>query len=249
MSMQPKFSEQETKVINYLISRNNSNVYWEELAQFSKDPETVKLKTIKKIVSEIRRKYVTAELAVPFNVSFHTMTPEKEGSPPVDAEAPETTDTQPAPALTIGDLIREKLGAEQPQILVQVKRKPSEKKMVVTPPSPATVTPPAPTPPTHVAHADFIMDRNTRRVRTKFGIHNLNDSEWEVFKYFHTNVGKLIPISEIRDKVVYPQWGSKLPARWFDAIMRIINNMRRAVTGLDRRLLTVKGVETSYLFQ
>jgi hypothetical protein len=59
----------------------------------------------------------------------------------------------------------------------------------------------------------------------------------------------LIGISELRDKVVYPNYGAKLPARWFDAIMRIVNHMRRQVIGLDGRLLTVKGPETTYLFQ
>lgn len=101
----------------------------------------------------------------------------------------------------------------------------------------------------HPAHADFVLDRNAHRVRTKFGIHILNNNEWDVFEYIHKNVGRVLTISELRDKVVFPQYGSKLPMRWFDAIMRIINNLRRGVPGLNKRLLTVKGDETSYLFQ
>jgi hypothetical protein len=106
-----------------------------------------------------------------------------------------------------------------------------------------------PTPVTHQAHTDFILDRNTRRVRTKDGIFQLNENEWNVFKYIHENVDKMIPLSELRDKVVFPNYGSKLPARWFDSIMRIVNNLRRQVIGLNNRLLTVKGAETTYLFK
>lgn len=237
MSTQLKLSDQETKVVNFLTSRNNSNVFWEELAQFAKDPQTVKLKTIKKTVSEIRRKYSAAGLSAPFSVTFHTMSPESDGPKPSDDSAEMTIN-----AIEMDNLLSSPPAPSKPQVLVQVKRIATDSVVAVPPPS----NPVAPAP---AAHTDFVIERNYKRVRTKFGSHNLNDSEWEVFKYFHTNAGKLIPISELRDKVVFPQYGSKLPARWFDAIMRIVNNMRRAVPGLDRRLLTVKGVETTYLFQ
>lgn len=203
-------TEQEIRVIDFLMSKNNGSIYWEELAQFAKSPQTVKLKTIKKTISELKRKYVETGLPVPFNVKFATM--------PTETPAP----------------------VPQVQNLVQIKRTPAGNTMVVDGNN---------TPSMHPAQVDFTLDMYTKRVKTRFGSHQLNDSEWEVFKYVHAHAGKLIPISELRDKVVYPQWGSKLPARWFDAIMRIINNMRRAIPGLDLRLLTVKGAETSYLFQ
>jgi hypothetical protein len=242
MSTQLKFSDQETKVINFLTSRNGGNVFWEELAQFAKDPQTVKLKTIKKTVSEIKRKYSSSGLSVPFSVTFHTMSPESDGPKPVDEEPAEMTIN----AMEMDNLLSAAPAPSKPQVLVQVKRTPADSVVAVPPSSNPPSNPVAPAP---AVHADFVIERNYKRIRTKFGSHNLNDSEWEVFKYFHANAGKLVPISELRDKVVYPQYGSKLPARWFDAIMRIVNNMRRAVPGLERRLLTVKGPETTYLFQ
>lgn len=102
----------------------------------------------------------------------------------------------------------------------------------------------------HQVQIDFRLDPlGHKRVLTKNGLYQLNDSEWDMFKYFYQNPGKVITISELRDKIVYPLYGSKLPARWFDSIMRIVNNLRRQVVGLNERLLTVKGNETSYLFQ
>lgn len=102
----------------------------------------------------------------------------------------------------------------------------------------------------HQAQLDFAIDIvYSKKVRTKYGLHQLNDNEWDVFKYFYDNVGRLIPLSELRDKIVFPNYGSKLPARWFDSIMRVVNNIRKQIIGIDKRLLTVKSSETSYIFQ
>lgn len=230
MDTQVKLTEQETKVVDYLVPRTGKQVYWEELAQFAKDPQSVKIKTVKKTVSEIRRKYAAVGVAEPFNVSFATLT---------QTEEPKAEEK---PVQTIGDLIKEKLGQNLnlSQNLVQIKKTPAGNTIVVDGKNNTNQLP---------AQVDFVLDRNTKRVKTKFGSHLLNDTEWEVFKYIHSNAGRIIAISELRDKVVFEHYGSKLPARWFDSIMRIINNMRRAIPGLERRLLTVKGVETSYLFQ
>ena len=224
-----KLTEQEARVVDFLLSKNNSSVYWEELAQFAKSPQTVKLKTIKKTVSEIRRKYIATGLTVPFSVSFTTMQVEED-----EPEAPAID------ATIIDSFLNQAPTVPSPQNLVQIKRTPAGNTMTVNSNSAPSLLP---------AQLDFTLDLASKRVRTRYGAHLLNDSEWDVFKYFHAHAGKLIGISELRDKVVYPQYGSKLPARWFDAIMRIINNMRRAVPGLEHRLLTVKGAETSYLFQ
>jgi hypothetical protein len=228
-----KLTEQENKVVNYLCSKNGGKVYWEELAQFAKDPQNVKRKTIQKTVSEIKRKFVQDNVPVPFQVEFALMIS--------DQEEPETSSVlqmvaNPPPATT-----QKMVPYRRPVAAI------ATQPAIVATPINGNTTPNHTS--VHPAHADFVLDRNTRRVRTRNGQYNLNDSEWQVFEYIHSNVGRLIPISELRDKVVYPQWGSKLPARWFDAIMRIINNLRRQVSGLDRRLLTVKNVETSYLFQ
>lgn len=197
-----KLTEQEVKITHYLQTKNGDEVLWEELAQFSKEPQHVKKNTIQRTVSEIKRKYSLSGLPVPFNVSFKSL--------PVPAPIPPPV--------------------EQKLVWIQKAAEPVKETR-------------------HPAQIDFELDRNMKRVRTKYGYKLLNDSEWDVFKYIHANPGRVIPISELRDKVVFPQYGSKLPARWFDAIMRIINNLRRQVDGLGNRLLTVKSGETSYLFQ
>ena len=215
MSTLVKLTDQEAKVTNYLNSRNGQKVAWEELAQFAKDPTTVKIKTTKKVVSEVKRKFSQANLPAPFEVSFYSLAPE------------------PAPVKTVTatDI------AQAEQVLVQVKRTPGGNII----PAGSTKSP---------AQIDFAIDPlGFKRVKTRSGTYQLNDSEWDMFKYFYNNVGRLVTISEIRDKLMFPNYGSKIPARWFDAIMRVINNLRRQVLGLDGRLLTVKGAETSYLFQ
>lgn len=213
MAHEFKLTEQECKIIDYLENRSGQQVAWEELAQFAKDPTTVKLKTIQKSVSEIKRKYQQAGIPITFDVQFKSL-------------APKTAPAQ------IEDLVK---GAEQ--VLVQVRRTAGGNVI----PTNSTKSD---------AQIDFSIDTlGFKRVKTRSGVYQLNDSEWDMFKYFYNNVGKLITISELRDKLVYPNYGSKLPARWFDAIMRVINNLRRQVNGLDKRLLTVKGSETSYLFQ
>lgn len=247
MSDQLKFSEQETIVKNYLIDnyiKSRSIIFWEELAQFAKDPQNVKIKTMKKVVSEIKRKYKSAGLEPPFEINFRTMTDsvleKKESKLSTDINAMEMFSSKSV------------VGIQSEQVLVKMKRTPTlvPKVMVASLIKEPVVNPMlAPVAPIPMAHLDFVLDRNMKRVRTKSGYYNLNDGEWEVFKYFHANVGKLIPISEIRDKVVFPQYGSKLPARWFDAIMRLVNNARKQIPELQRRLLTVKGSETNYLFQ
>jgi len=208
-----RLTAQEQAIRDYVVSRPSRIVYLEELAQFAKDPQNVKCKTIQKTVSEIKRKFKVARQPDPFgNKLFASL-------------AQETLQvTAPPPAST--------------QAMVQVKPTPDGNMVRVSGAKAA-----------HPAQVDFIIDRLTKSVRTKNGSHRLNDSEWDVFKYLHENVGRLITLSELRDKVVYPQYGSKLPARWFDSIMRIVNNLRRQVVGLDKRLLTVKGAETTYLFQ
>jgi len=236
MSEDIKLTEQETRVVDFLRSKTNGSAHWEELAQFAKSPQTVKLKTIRKTVSEIKRKYLAAGQSVPFNVNLSTMQVEEE-------EAPQEV-SPPLLTTTIGDLIRQKLEPaltpHQPQNLVQIKRTPAGNTMIVNSNNAPSLLP---------AQLDFALDLASKRVKTRYGSHLLNENEWEVFKYFHAHAGKLVPISELRDKVMYENYGSKLPARWFDSIMRVINNMRRQIPGLEHRLLTVKGAETSYLFQ
>jgi hypothetical protein len=219
-----KLTSQETNVIAFLATKSDGPIHWEELAQFAKDPQTVKLKTIQKVISDLKKKYLVAGVAFPYNGKFSALNPSKE---------------EPKVPQTIGDLIKEKLAEKQEQTLVQIKRTPAGTLVKVDSTDGAKP----------MAQVDFVLDPNTRRVRTRYGFHLLNEREWDVMKYLHANVGRVIAISELRDKVVYEKYGSKLPPRWFDHIKAIIGNLRAQVPGLRDRVLTVKGIETSYLFQ
>lgn len=205
--MSVKLTKQEENIVSYLKVRNNQKVYWEELVQFSKNPTTVKLRTVQKTVAALKRKFMLDGTSLPFNISFSSLSESASTSAQVKNK-PE-------------------------QVLVKLEN--SNKRQVEN---------------KHQVQIDFRLDPlGHKRVVTKNGSYQLNDSEWDMFKYFYQNPGKVITISELRDKLVYPLYGSKLPARWFDSIMRIVNNLRRQVVGLNERLLTVKGNETSYLFQ
>lgn len=64
-----KFTPQEQSILNYLQGKDY--VSWQELAQFAKDPQTVKLRTTQKSVSDLRKKYADQGEICPFaNVSF-----------------------------------------------------------------------------------------------------------------------------------------------------------------------------------
>jgi hypothetical protein len=63
-----KLSNQEQNIINYLDGKDQ--VAWQELAQFGKDPTTVKRVTLLKVVSELRKKYAAVGLPAPFNCKF-----------------------------------------------------------------------------------------------------------------------------------------------------------------------------------
>lgn len=63
-----KLTNQEINIINYI--GNKSEVSWQELAQFAKDPQNVKMKTLQKAVSDIKKKYRDKNLFAPFNCKF-----------------------------------------------------------------------------------------------------------------------------------------------------------------------------------
>src|SRR5260370_22893103 len=83
-----KLTKQEWQVTNYLIGKNNGKVFWEELAQFAKDPQNVKRKTVLKIISEIKKKYLIVGALVPFNVNFGSLTSEPEIKEPLQIAIP-----------------------------------------------------------------------------------------------------------------------------------------------------------------
>src|SRR5665213_1144587 len=120
MNDQLKFSEQEASVKDYLIDnyvKSRDTIFWEELAQFAKDPQNVKIKTIKKVVSEIKRKYKTAGLEAPFQINFKTMSENKLEKKNVEA----STD------INAMEMFSSKLPVEiqSQQVLVKMKRSPT----------------------------------------------------------------------------------------------------------------------------
>lgn len=74
MSINLKLTPQEQKVIRYCTGKDEVN--YEELAQFSKDPKSVKLSTIRKIISDLKKKFVDANLPIPFDCKFSTLVKE-----------------------------------------------------------------------------------------------------------------------------------------------------------------------------
>ena len=209
MSSQTKLTEQETKITEYLISKNNQEVYWEELVQFAKDPQSVKKKTLQKVVSNINKKY--SGLTRPFNVIFKSI-----ADKPI--YMPAAVEHQKLVKITFGDNI-----------------KPIETR--------------------HEVQVKFDINRLTMSVKNTYGEYRkLNLPEWNVFKYLYERPGQEISIDELRDKVVFEKAGSRLPARWYDSIQGIINNIRKQVDGIKWHLktspsFTNKSGKTSYCFQ
>jgi DNA-binding response OmpR family regulator len=66
-----KLTNQEQRILNFLIGK--TEVAWEELAQFSKDPSSVKMKTLQKAVSDLRKKFTDSNIPVPFKCKFITL--------------------------------------------------------------------------------------------------------------------------------------------------------------------------------
>jgi hypothetical protein len=199
-------TQQEQNIINFL--KDKPEAYWEELAQFSKDPTRVKLKSIKRAVSEIKKKYKDNNMECPIKTKLIRLSDQK-------IQDPETS-------IMINN-----------QKLVKVSR------------------PIIPQDTTKQCQKDFVINKFNRQVRSKNGVRTLNDDDFFVFEYIYSNPEKVITLEELRDKVVYPQYGSKLPARWWDAIGRRVNNIRRLVPELRDRLMTVKVGQngTGYLLQ
>jgi hypothetical protein len=208
-----KLTTQEQNITNFLSSKKEA--YWEELAQFAKEPSKVKLKTIQKAVSDIRKKFKDAHLKCPFECKLASFETSK-------------TVTQTNALFQAA----EEAISFNGQKLVKVVRPPTQ----VDTRKPHQI--------------DFTLRKYQWQVITKTGIHTLSEDDFAVFEYFYDNAEKVISLEELRDRVVFPLFGSKLPARWFSAIQRRINNLRRAVPELKNRILTMKlDNTTGYFFR
>lgn len=204
-------TEQESKFLTYIKSKQANKIAYEEFAQFAKDPQAVKMKTIQRVISEIKKKLSESnspDVDTIKHISFYSLG--------ADSSKPKTIKT----SIIIDSPVAG-------QSLVKIER------------------------PKQTVKDEFALDIPNRRVKTKSGSYSLNEREWEVFKYLHENAGRIIKQSEIKDKVLFHNWGSKTPARWFTVIQGVIGNIRKQVTGINTRLLTVRvgGEESGYLFQ
>jgi len=215
-----KITAQEQNVIQFLSDRDE--VFWEELAQFCKDPANVKLRTVQKIVSDIRKKFRDMNRACPFDCRFGHLndTTFKQADEP-----PKETVVHNGQTLT--KLVRASVVQKE------------------------SIIPAAPTETRKPHQIDFSIKKWQNQIVSKTGIYNLSSEDFEVFEYLYNNHEKIITLEELRDKVVFPLYGSKLPPRWWDSIQRRINNVRRAVPELKNRIFTVKTENngTGYFFK
>jgi DNA-binding winged helix-turn-helix (wHTH) protein len=219
-----KLTQQEAEVLSFLCSKQEKEVYWEELVQFCKNPTSVKLKTIQKIVSDLKKKYKDSNQAIPFNCTFKVMQPQIQSPKMISTN--ETT---------------QYLG----QTLVQIKRPGA---MVAPKISPIVEQKPTVIE-TKTIHSEFVLKSFNKQIVTRSGIYSLNHEEFEIFDYLYNNRSKFISLEELRDKVCFPKYGSKLPARWFSAIQRRVSHIRHQIPETRNRLLTAKqGSSGGYIF-
>jgi len=220
-----KLSPQEQNIIQFLIPKKE--VYWEELAQFCKNPQTVKLKTIKKIISDLRKKFNEQNISIPFSCSFKLM---------LNKEEQKITKTKETVNFNGQTLVR---------VTFNKNNKTTKIESVETPleiPKPSVL-------PKLDIKPEFTIKPYSRQVITRSGIYTLSEAEFEIFDYMHTNINRFISLEELRDKICYPKFGSKLPARWFSAIQRRIGNIRQHIPETRNKLLTAKlNNNSGYIF-
>lgn len=220
-----KLTQQENAVLGFICSKQE--VYWEELVQFCKNPTNVKLKTVQKIISDLKKKYKDSNEAIPFTCTFKSM--------PVQAQAAKMVSTNETTQYLGQTLVQIKRPGSSS--IPKISRLVDEKPTVLEPKPSQTIT------------SDFVFKSFNKQIVTKSGIYALNHEEFEIFVYLYANSSKFISLEELRDKVCYPKYGSKMPARWFSAIQRRVSNIRHQIPETKNRLLTVKqGNNGGYIF-
>jgi hypothetical protein len=222
-----KLSQQESKFLAFLTPK--SEVYWQELAQFCKDPASVKLKTVKKVVSDLKKKFTDEKLPVPFNCAFKDLS--GKNLPKMIA----TNATVDFNGQKLVQVARVQKNQNEGQFVSQGEISRHFPVVKATNPKPNA--------------PEFTINPHTRHIRTKSGNYNLNYDEFDVFGYLYNNRYRFISLEELRDNVCFPKFGSKLPARWFSAIQRRICNIRHQIPETRDKLLTAKQqTSTGYIF-
>lgn len=101
------------------------------------------------------------------------------------------------------------------------------------------------------AEIDFVIDRNSRSIKTRNGNIYLGQNEFEIFEILIKNVGKPVSLENFKD-IIYKNWGSKTPHTWADSITRSMTKLRKLIPELkkDNRLLTISSNGfTSYMLR
>jgi hypothetical protein len=189
-----KLSPQYEKIIAFCAGKEKVN--FEELVQFSKDSGNVKLKTMQRAVSDIRKIFKDHSLPDPFTCKFGVL---------VETKKPVVLTLVPA--------------VPQEQELVRMRITKGGRKVRADDLTPDILI-------------DYVIDKQYKHIKTYNGTFNLSPDEWEVFCYFHENHGKRISIEELRDKVVYKNYGTSTPHHWADSIKRILGGLRTKIPGL-----------------
>lgn len=228
-TIQLKLTDQEQQVINYLNGK--AFVYWEELAQFAKEPQNVKLKTIQKLVSGIKLKFNRTNIPCPFDCMFTS-------KPADNSSSPTTTHNFPAASAPKGGPLPI-LPSSTPSQLSQIRVTLGGNRVPVTDVRPD-------------AHIDFQLLPNRRAVKTRNSVQELGENEWEVFTHLHKNAGRPVDIEEFRN-IIWKNFGSKTPHNWAESFARRLTNLRKNIPELklQGRLMTVTstGQSTAYMLK
>lgn len=256
-----KLTPQENSIINYLSKKSEAR--WEELAQFAKDPQTVKLRTLQKVISDLKKKYSDAGEVCPIaNTELMPLEKLKDKSTvvtPMMVPMSEVYKELGDPSTWEEDSVEyEKKFVTRPMNILEFKResqstqvqnlvrvKPTAKVQAVKPVEQEKTVPEE-----LPVHRDFKLDKTYRRVKTKNGNHELREQEWEIFVYLYNNAEKMVTLEDLKN-LIWKNWGSKTPPSWADSISRSLTGLRKTIPELklQGRLLTITGQTTSYMLR
>lgn len=249
-----KLTTQEVNVVHYLSGK--SHVNWEDLAQFAKDPQTVKLKTLQKVVSDVKKKYKDVGSPCPFECTFGSLVATKATVIPTsevykklgdpDTWVEEETEYQKKFVTSPQNILefQQETLSMIPQHLVKIRPpKAQPAKGISVPEKPAV---PVELP----AHRDFKLEKNYRRVRTKNNVAELREQEWEIFYHLYENAEKMVTLEDFKN-LIWKNWGSKTPPSWAESISRSLTALRKSIPELklQNRLLTITGQTTAYMLR
>lgn len=223
-----KLTDYESKVQNYLVQKGSKPTYLLELIQFSTKKD-VKAKTILRAISELKKKYTSENLPVPWKTQILN-------------KIPTESKTENIKLISDSAKVLEKSEVVDGQKLVQVKiNKKSETAVAPTP----TIQVSTETSETSF-QKDFKLRPLVRQVVSRDGVVTLdNIDDWNLMSYIHAQGDNKIYLNDLKD-LFWHNHGSKTPTRWMDSILRRINCIRRAIPAMNGRLITVPDRNGTY---